>query len=111
MMKWILSAAGIVAATFILQGCAVQKTLEATGGSRSDGTVKFSYEFGMFQIPSVDIAQGTASAEKRCAAWGYTGAEPFGGQTRTCNGYENGSCNHCLVTDAFQCTGNPPASR
>jgi hypothetical protein len=51
----------------------------ATGGSKSDGTVKLSYEFGLFQEPVVNEQQGLELAKSKCAMWGYTGAEPFGG--------------------------------
>jgi len=99
-----------VLAALLLQGCAAQKTMVPTGGSKADGTVKLSYEFGMFEQPKVDIAQGTSAALKRCSSWGYTGAEPFGGQTKTCNSYGGGGCNGWLVTVEFQCTGGTQAS-
>jgi hypothetical protein len=100
-----------IAAILLVSGCAVQKTMQATGGSRADGTVKLSYEFGMFQVPNVDMAQGTVAAARRCASWGYSGAEPFGGQTKVCNGYGGGNSNSWLVTVEFQCTGTPIASK
>jgi hypothetical protein len=111
-MKILSSAVTVgLVAMLLVSGCAVQKTMQATGGSRADGTVKLSYEFGMFQVPTVDMAQGTAAAVRRCASWGYSGAEPFGGQTKTCNGYGGGNCNSWLVTVEFQCTGTPVASK
>lgn len=87
-----------------LSGCAVQKTLTPTGGSRADGTVELSYEYGMFEQPKVDLHQGTQVAKQRCAAWGYSDAQPFGGQKSTCqqsNGY--GNCVRTLVTVQYQC--------
>jgi hypothetical protein len=92
--------------TIALSGCAVEKVLVPTGGSRSDGTVELSYEFGMFEKPQVDLRQGTRAAAKRCQAWGYADAEPFGGQKNLCqqfNGY--GNCIRTLVTIQYQCTG------
>lgn len=92
--------------TIALSGCAVQKDLVPTGGSRSGGTVELSYEFGMFEQPQVDLQQGARSAAKRCQAWGYSDAEPFGGQKNQCqqfNGY--GNCIHTLVTIQYQCIG------
>jgi hypothetical protein len=97
----------IVVAT-IVASCATQETLVPTGGSRADGTVQLSYEYGLFQVPKVDVDQATQAAADRCAAWGYTGAQPFGGQISRCevfNGY--GNCLRTLVTVSFQCTGNP----
>lgn len=95
-------------ATVVLSGCAVQSTMVPTGGSRSDGTVKLSYDFGALQIPKVDEAQGLASAKARCGAWGYTGAEPFGGATKMCISPGFGGCDAYRVTVEYQCTGNPP---
>src|SRR5690606_5187185 len=89
-----------------LSGCAVQKTLVPTGGSRADGTIELSYAFGMFETPKVDLAQGAQAASQRCKAWGYSDAEPFGGQKSTCqafNGY--GNCIRTLVTVEYQCIG------
>lgn len=102
-----LSIASLVVAYF-LTGCAVQSTLVPTGGSRADGTIKLSYDHGVFQVPKVDNAQGLTSAKDRCAAWGYSGAEPFGGATKTCVSGSFGSCDVYRVTVEYQCTGNPP---
>lgn len=104
-MKMILPA---VLAAILVSGCAVQSTLVPTGGSRADGTVKLSYDFGALQVPKVDYAQGLQSAKERCGAWGYTGAEAFGGGTKTCINASMGSCNAFRVTMEYQCTGNPP---
>lgn len=95
-----------------ISGCATQETLVPTGGSRADGTVQLSYEYGLFQKPTVDVSQATQAAANSCAAWGYSGAQPFGGQLAKCeafNGY--GNCIRTLVTVTFQCTGSPTASR
>lgn len=54
-----------------------QKQLVPTGGSKSDGTVRMSYSYGMFESPVVDPQQGMNAAKARCAAWGYSGAEPL----------------------------------
>jgi hypothetical protein len=97
-------ALGLVAS---LSGCAVQKTLTPTGGSRADGTVKMSYSTNSFEIAKVDFERGVIDAAKRCRAWGYADAEPFGGGTTQCiqgNGY---GCNEWTVTHEYQCTGGP----
>ncbi|NUA92531.1 hypothetical protein HT740_23515, partial [Escherichia coli] len=44
-----------------------------------------SYSYGMFESPVVDPQQGMNAAKARCAAWGYSGAEPFGGFTSQCS--------------------------
>jgi len=107
LLSYVLAIVGVAVA---LQGCAVQKQLVATGGSRADGTVKMSYEFGMFEQPVINLQQGVQSATQRCQSWGYTGAEPFGGQTKQCNGYGTGGCNSWTVTVEYQCTGSKVAA-
>lgn len=104
-MKFLSSVAAVLAISFAMQGCAVQKQMVATGGSRADGTVKMAYEFGMFEQPVIDIGQALQGATQRCKAWGYTSAEAFGGQTRTCNAPTNSGCVGWLVTMEYQCTG------
>lgn len=104
-MKLLSSVAAVLAISFTMQGCAVQKQMVATGGSRSDGTVKMAYEFGMFEKPVINMAQALQDASKRCTSWGYTNAEPFGGETRTCSNRSNSGCVAWLVTVEYQCTG------
>jgi hypothetical protein len=106
-LKWM-----VIGATLFVSACATEKTLVPTGGSRSDGTVTLSYEYGMFEVPHVDLARGTTAATARCKAWGYSGAEPFGGQTTKCqvvNGY--GNCLQTLVMVTYQCTSGTPPGR
>jgi len=87
-----------------LSGCATTKQLTATGGSKGDGTVKMAYEHGLFEAPVVDLKQGLSAAKKRCTAWGYSGAEAFGGTTKDCIS-GGSSCNRWRVTAEYQCTG------
>lgn len=89
-----------------LFGCAAQKELVATGGSRADGTIKLSFDYGMFEKPVVDPSQALNVARKRCSAWGYKDAEPFGGQTSNCSSFSNGNCNRWIVTVEYQCLGD-----
>jgi len=91
----------------VLSGCAVNKEWIPTGGSRSDGTVRLAYEYGEFQVPKLSADQAMETARQRCAAWGYTGAEPFGGTVRTCSQGNAYGCNVFRVTAEFQCTGQP----
>jgi len=107
-----LMPALMAASAALMSGCVSQKELVSTGGSRADGTVNLSFEYGMFEKPQVDWNQASNEAAQRCAAWGYTGAERFGGNQQKCesvNGY--GDCLQWLVTVTYQCTGTPPASR
>lgn len=98
----------IIAALIIstLTGCASQKLYTATGGSRADGTVELSYSYGLFEVPKLDPEQGKQEAGRRCAAWGYTQAEPFGGYTKHCNYRDiNYNCSRWTVTTTWQCYG------
>jgi hypothetical protein len=88
-----------------VSGCAVQKALVPTGGSRSDGTVELSYSFGSFEQPKVDYAQGRVAAAQRCKAWGYSDAEPFGGQKSACQASNPYGCVQTLVAVQYQCIG------
>jgi hypothetical protein len=107
-MKVVIAAA----LAFLITSCTVQKDLVPTGGSRADGTVNLSYEYGLFEKPQVDLPKATAVAMQRCAAWGYTGAEPFGGQMNKCEAFDGyGDCTRTLVTVTYQCTGTPGASK
>lgn len=51
------------------------------------------------------------TAKQRCSAWGYSGAEPFGVQSKVCVSASGGSRNVYQVTVEFQWTGMLRASR
>ena len=95
----------------MLHGCAVNKSMVPTGGSRADGTVKMAFEYGAFEVPKVDSQQGQIAAKQRCAAWGYSDAEAFGSSTRACTSSSGGTCNIWRVTTEYQCTGTPTPSK
>jgi hypothetical protein len=77
----------------------------ATGGSRADGTVNLSYEYGMFQKPIVNTQLAQVNAAQKCQAWGYTDAQAFGGGLRQCEERNEYGCIRTLVTVTYQCTG------
>jgi YecR-like lipoprotein len=96
----------LVSAAILLAGCSVNKTLTPTGGSKADGTVDLSYEFGAFEKPVIDYTSAQVNAEQRCKAWGYTNAESFGGEKRQCQAFDGyGNCARFFVTVTYQCTG------
>ncbi|UNF04014.1 YecR-like lipofamily protein [Escherichia coli] len=68
--------------------------------------LRMSYSYGMFESPVVDPQQGMNAAKARCAAWGYSGAEPFGGFTSQCSQPSSSGCMQTLVTIEYQCTGD-----
>ncbi|XPP71234.1 YecR family lipoprotein [Serratia liquefaciens] len=96
----------VLFASVLITGCATQKQMVPTGGSKSDGTVKMSYSYGLFEQPVVDPKQGLAAAKARCEAWGYSGTEPFGGFTSQCTQPSSSGCMQTTVTVEYQCTGN-----
>jgi hypothetical protein len=100
-----LATLAACAALLTVAACATAKTYTATGGSRSDGTVRLSYEVGMLEVPTVDEAQGLSIARQRCATWGYSGAEAFGGVTSQCTAMSSSGCMTTLITKEYQCTG------
>ena len=95
----------LITAALTLVGCVVAKEWVATGGSRADGVVKLSYEVGNFEKPQLNEQQGNEIAVSRCAAWGYPGAEAFGGYTTICSRRTQGGCAYWRVTRAYQCFG------
>jgi len=96
-----------LAAGFVLSGCAVDKDWVPTGGSRSDGVVRLSYEYGAMQVPHVNDERATQLAQQKCGNWGYTGAEAFGAVQRTCVSGDAYGCNRYRATMEFQCMGQP----
>ena len=94
-----------------LAGCVtVPKQWAPHGGSKADGVVKVAYEVLDVEIAQASEVQALDSATQSCKAWGFTGAQPFGLETRACNVYYgqhgNSSCKSWIVSKPFQCTGS-----
>jgi len=78
------------------------------GGSRSDGTVTLALQHGALIKPQVTPGQAQQVAADRCAAWGYSGAQAFGGGMRSCIASDaQMGCTAYQETVNFQCTGSP----
>jgi len=92
-------------ACILAAGCSTNKTLTPTGGSRADGTVEMSYEVSSLQRAEVNLEQGRTAARERCRAWGYTDAQPFGGEKRTCQEMSGYGCVRYFVSVTYQCLG------
>ena len=99
-MKKTILMIGILTA---LTGCAVKKSYGTRGGSKADGTVKMSYTYGGFEVPTVDESQALESAIRRCKGWGYSGAESFDFVDKKCQSMGQYGCDRWLVTKEFQC--------
>lgn len=93
-------------------GCSVNKTAFSTGGSRADGTIDMTYDWGAFETPKMDWVSAQVEAERRCAVWGYKGAERFGGESRKCTIMDpNGICGRWEATVTYQCFGTQAAAQ
>lgn len=101
------NAVVLVASLMLLAGCATPKQYGAVGGSRADGTVKLSYQHLGLESPVVDPEQALTLARSKCSAWGYTDAEPFGTEIKTCAARNAYGCLEYLVTAEYQCLGKP----
>ena len=99
----VLSALVLIATA----GCAVIKVPAATGGSRADGTVQLSYEYGWLENPQVDLGAASVTATQRCRAWGYTQAEAFAPMSHCQETDSYGNCLRTLITTTYQCSGAP----
>ena len=107
MSKRVLVVALVVAALGFAS-CSAQKHWFASGGSRADGVVHLSYTWALFEKPVVDPSEGVALATSKCAGWGYTSAQPFGGIVSRCNSTNyQGKCNGWIATAEYQCVGSP----
>lgn len=92
-----------VLGTLCLCGCASVVTPEMTGGSRADGTVELSYDYGADVKPQFDSAKALEVADKSCRAWGYSGAQPMGGQKNECTQSSWMGCVFYRATVPYQC--------
>lgn len=87
-------------------GCATPKQWSAIGGSRSDGTIRIAYSYGLFETPELEKGQGPRVAKEKCRIWGYTGAELFGNAMQQCIATNQHGCVRWRVYADFQCTTN-----
>jgi hypothetical protein len=96
----------LIATIAMIAGCSTVTRMAPTSGSRSDGIVKLSFEYGQFDKIEINEADALRSARQRCAVWGYTDADPFEGYARQCQraGGLFGGCSHWFVTKDYQCT-------
>lgn len=106
-MKKVLSVLALASVLAMCAGCAqkVHKDWLPMGGSKSDATVKLGYSYDQLEIPIVNDYQAQNLAAEKCKAWGYDGAEPFGGKMTQMSGFSTrGQYNYNVIYE-FQCTG------
>lgn len=109
-----------LAAAFLLSaGCAmkpVMKQWQAAGGSRADATVEVGFEYyPQRERPEASDQQAYQEAVRRCRAWGYADAEPFGLVKDNCvnmvfQPFVGLVCEKKMVTRQFQCLGQGNAT-
>ena len=98
----------LLLAIAVMTGCTHIKVPVPTGGSRADGTVELSYKLGSLENAQIDWESVQLTAKQRCAGWGYSNAEQFGGQKSICSSADPRlGCLTYLVTVTYQCTGAP----
>ena len=102
----------LLTSVMLLSGCVSEQALNwsATGGSRADATVELGYQYNpTVTKPVLQQSQADTMAAKRCEAWGYADAEPFGIARNQCQqtglGIYNGACIDMWVTLQYQCLG------
>jgi len=93
---------------FLFSSCETVKYLSLTDGSKSDGTLTFSYDVGSFEKPIVQWETAITKAKKTCVGWGYTGADWLGDGTKNCIQYNQYGCINFRYTYLAQCTGELP---
>lgn len=103
----------LAAALMLASGCAkpVDKMWQASGGSRADATVEVAFIYNPeLEIPRAKDEQALREAVKRCQAWGYADAEPFGMVIQKCQDFRpvpfgGMVCVSMMTSRKFQCLG------
>lgn len=113
-MKKLATLTLAAAMTLFATGCAkpVMKQWAAAGGSKADATVEIGFEYNpQSEKPQTNEQQAYQEAVRRCQAWGYADAEPFGMVKSVCQRFDpmpfgGVACGSMLVTRQYQCLGN-----
>ncbi|ECU9383729.1 hypothetical protein CKQ16_10295 [Salmonella enterica subsp. enterica serovar Newport] len=92
----------VFSASIFLSGCAVSD-LSATGGSRADGTVVMSAEYGAFDYIDVNKNEALAAATRRCQSWGYNSAQSFDAGISKCSSFSGFGCDRYIYSLTYQC--------
>lgn len=92
---------GLLAMVVALTSCTQPVKPSAFGGSKSDGTIVLGANKGYFDV--IDWSDASKIALRKCAGWGYSGAEAFGGMQTVCIKYSNLGCSSWEVSSVWQC--------
>ena len=76
------------------------------GDSRADGIVTMSSTGTLYNPVSADWREAEATADRKCRAWGYSGAGSYAGWQEACRIYDfHGRCASTKVTRFYPCSG------
>jgi S1-C subfamily serine protease len=107
-IRHLFSLLAVLIFALLFYGSAVQKDLLITDGSRADGTLTLSYEYGAFEQPKLNMENAQQKIIDKCKAWGYSGADFFEAGERHCLSYDAyGGCNRWKVIHKAQCIFEP----
>jgi hypothetical protein len=87
---------------FATAGCTTYKLLTEYDSEPDMGTLRLSYEYRKFESPQVDERAGLDTARRRCADWGFTGAQRKG-EDRVCVDGTAGDCSKWRVIREYRC--------
>ncbi|EHN5173279.1 hypothetical protein KI912_003135 [Salmonella enterica] len=94
----------ILSVPLLLSGCISTVTeLSASGGSRADGTVVMSTEYGEFDSIDINKEKALVSATRRCQSWGYRTAQPFDAGFSKCSDFSGFGCTRYIYSISYQC--------
>lgn len=91
-----------------LTGCATVKTPQISGGDSKNAIVDLSYQYGLFEKPTVDWGKALNTANTQCQSWGYKGAVSNSSPTDNC--IEVNQQEHCVkhqVVSRYNCELTP----
>jgi len=76
----------------------------ASGDSKADGIVSMGSTGTIWNPVDPDWQVAQATADKRCRAWGYDGADSYAGWQEACRVYDfHGRCVQSKVTRFYPC--------
>ena len=75
-----------------------------TNGSKADGSITMSYDYGAMEQPEVQWEDANIRADQYCKSWGYTGHQYFDPEITPIAYNAYGSPIRWRVTYKCQCT-------
>jgi hypothetical protein len=99
--------AAIIAAN--VAGCVITKTLVPIEANRADGTITLAYEYGTFQNPKVNFAEGVDTVTAKCVEWGFVDVRRTSELITECirDDILGGPCKVFRDKVTYQCTRTP----